>query len=1000
MEPDGLGRVLSDLLQPDNALIQQATAQLREAFRHPEVLPQLCQLLAGAPDPQIRQLAAVLLRRRLTKHWRKLSPEEQDRWVLGREGHQVSVALAQLAALLLRHQGLERWPQLLQLIQQGVRSPDPHHRQISLLVLSSALESDPEAFAPHYTALLRLFHSALGQRGQPGALYYGLRGLAAMAAGLGSDHLNLMRSLVPKVISAVRQLIPVNEVHASEAMEVFDELMESEVSVIVQHLSDVVSFCLEVASNRALGDALRVKALSTLSFLIKLRGKAVLKQRLLPPVLDALFPILSAEPPPGQLDTPKHVAAQVIDMLALHLPPEKLFPQLMPQLEPALRSPQPYERKAGLMVVAVLAEGCGDHIRTRHLQALLGVICRSLADENLVVRSAALFALGQFSENLQPDITAYAGEVLPLLLSYIGGVELARGGHLAKAYYALENFVESLGAGIEPFLPVLMEQTLGTLRGPGGPRPKELAISALGAIASAAQRAMGPYLPHVLEQLRRFLLPSPTETLGLLVRALGREAVGPLAEESCQLGLGLAEEQGDPDLRRCTYSLFAALSSVMGDDLAPHLPQITTLLLYSLKSTEGLVPPAGGTSSFLLFEDEEEEAEVEGEEDLDGEDDEEEEEELFGYSRGRAGGAARAGGGEPWVGVESEGFPHLGVRKAAYEALGQFCIALHRVCERDPSEPHAAALQRLLGVVLPAMVRAVHRERERLVAMAVLEVLGAVLTACRQEALRSPGHLAELCGALRAVLERKTACQDDGLDEEDEEDEEQAEYDAMLLEYAGEGIPALATAAGGDAFAPYFAGFLPLLLNKMKPSCSVAERSFAVGTLAETLGGLGRATAPFVPRLLPPFLAAARDSDPEVRSNGVFALGVLAEHGGEALHYPKILALLAGGSAQESSARVRDNICGAVARMILSQPQALPLSQVRGLSPGGGEWGVEPCPSRGHGGRGFVPVGDAQVSLLSLLRHLSAHCPTEFQAALLALPPDASAQISGALSSA
>lgn len=51
-------------------------------------------------------------------------------------------------------------------------------------------------------------------------------------------------------------------------------------------------------------------------------------------------------------------------------------------------------------------------------------------------------------------------------------------------------------------------------------------------------------------------------------------------------------------------------------------------------------------------------------------------------------------------------------------------------------------------------------------------------------------------------------------------------------------------------------------------------------------------------------------------------------------HYPKILALLAGGSTQESSARVRDNVCGAVARMVLSQPQALPLSQVRGRNGG------------------------------------------------------------------
>lgn len=33
---------------------------------------------------------------------------------------------------------------------------------------------------------------------------------------------------------------------ASEAMEVFDELMESEVSIIVPHIAEIVHFCLEV----------------------------------------------------------------------------------------------------------------------------------------------------------------------------------------------------------------------------------------------------------------------------------------------------------------------------------------------------------------------------------------------------------------------------------------------------------------------------------------------------------------------------------------------------------------------------------------------------------------------------------------------------------------------------------------------------------------------------------------------------------------------------------
>lgn len=64
-----------------------------------------------------------------------------------------------------------------------------------------------------------------------------------------------------------------------------------------------------------------------------------------------------------------------------------------------------------------------------------------------MVRNAALFALGQFSENLQPHISNYSGEVMPLLLAYLKSVRPGHTQHLAKACYALENFVENLGNG-------------------------------------------------------------------------------------------------------------------------------------------------------------------------------------------------------------------------------------------------------------------------------------------------------------------------------------------------------------------------------------------------------------------------------------------------------------------------------------------------------------------------------------------------------------------------
>ncbi|GAB5572740.1 ran-binding protein 6 isoform X1 [Prionailurus iriomotensis] len=926
MEPAGLEQILRELLLPDTERIRRATEQLQIVLRNPAALPALCDLLASAADPQIRQFAAVLTRRRLSTHWRRLTAEHRERWAgpgAGRgqaeaapgpakcqhlppvfqpqvpgpvrlperdplqNGHSVSLSLAQLSATIFRKEGLEAWPQLMQLLQHSTHSPHIPEREMGLLLLSVVVTSRPEAFQPHHRELLRLLNETLGEVGSPGLLFYSLRTLTTMAPYLGTDDVPLARMLVPKLIVAMQTLIPVDEAKACEAVEALDELLESEVPIITSHLSEVLTFCLE--------------------------SKALLKNRLLPPLLHTLFPIMAAEPPLGQLDpedqdseeeeveiglvgeTPKHFAVQVVDMLALHLPPEKLCPLLMPMLEEALRSERPYQRKAGLLVLAVLSDGAGDHIRQRLLSPLLQIVCKGLEDPSQVVRNAALFALGQFSENLQPHISSYSGEVMPLLLAYLKSVPSGHTNHLAKACYALENFVENLGPKVQPYLPELMECMLQPLRNPSSSRAKELAVSALGAIATAAQASLLPYFPTIMEHLREFLLTGhedlqpvqiqSLETLGVLARAVG-EPMRPLAEECCQLGLGLCDQVDDPDLRRCT-------------------------------------PQYDGSASFLLFDESDGEEE---EELMDKDEEEEEDSEISGYSVENAFFDEKedtcAALGEISVNtsvaflpymetVFEEVFkllecPHLNVRKAAHEALGQFCCALHKACQSCPSEPNTAALQTALARVVPSYMQAVNVERERQVVMAVLEALTGVLRGCGPLALQPPGRLAELCNLLKAVLQRKIACQDT---DEEEEEEDQAEYDAMLLEHAGEAIPALAAAAGGDAFAPFFAGFLPLLLCKTKQGCTVAEKSFAVGTLAESIQGLGGASAQFVSRLVPVLLSTAREADPEE-------------------YFPKLLGLLLPLLARERHDRVRDNICGALARLLMASPTRKPEPQV------------------------------------------------------------------------
>ncbi|KAJ8413236.1 hypothetical protein AAFF_G00092320 [Aldrovandia affinis] len=963
-----LEHILSQITHPDNAVIQQATAQLKLAFKDPAVIPTLCDVMTGCKTPQIRQSAALLLRMRVMKHWTKISHEHRER-------HTVRHSISQLSVMLVKHESPDRWPALLALLNQSSKSTSSQDRQVGLQLLSKMVESNPETFKPHYCQLLRLFYDVLWDLGDHSPLCYCITAVTSIAPYSGTKEMSMIRSLVPRLITGIKLLIEADQTQASEAMEAFNELMESDVSIVVPHIAQIIHFCLEVIADASLSISLHVKALSSTSVLIKQKSKTVLKLKLLGPILQTVFPVFCSAPPASEEDQERdkgtcdtnsirHFAAQVIDTLALQMPPELLLKQLMPMTEACLASSEPRDREAGLMCLALLAEGCAVHIRTKMLSSMLQVVCQSLSDSSQMVRGTALFALGQFSEHLQPDISKYSSELIPLLLDYLSGLDHSRIVHVAKLFYALENFLENLGEEIQPYLPRLMDTMLSALNGTDCLKIKVLIISAIGAIANSAKEMLVPYFPAVISKLKSFLTDMREEvrllqtqtldTLSVLARSVGKNVLGSLAAECVQLGLNITDSVDDPDLRRCTYSLFSAVSSVSPDCVTPHLSAITTMMLLSLRSVEGVTTYLEEDQQFALLDEEDED---EGDMALD-----EEEGESRGVFRDVAGfsvenafidekeDACKAlaelslNTGTAFLPFlessfqnvyELHDFPHNNIRKAVFAAMGQFCRAQHSVWLKSPTEVHHQALQKLLSVVLPTFLEAVRQEPEREVVMAVLESLNGVIKSCQGEALHTPNRLAEVFHAIRDVLKKKTTCQDAGGDESDD-NEHQTERDAMLQEFAGEGIPLLASAVPAETFFPFLNELLPLIMNKAKPSSSVADRSFSVGTLAETLqllGGVagGRAVAgQLSSQVLPVLVGGVGDSDADVRSNSVFGLGVLAETAGPFVtqDYPMILFLFSSLMSKELDRRVIDNLCAALCRMIMSSRDSVPLDQV------------------------------------------------------------------------
>ncbi|XP_068777817.1 importin-4 [Struthio camelus] len=969
-----LERLLAELLEPDSGRIRRATTRLREAFADPETPARLSVLLTASPKPQVRQLAAVLLRRRLLGRWRRLDPGLRQRLpallaeALERETeHAVTVALAQLAAVVLRRGGLSAWGPLGTWLQAGAQDPRPARQEAALLMLSAAVEAAPEALTPHGPALVALCRGALGPGAPPGPTAYSLRALGGLAAMLGDTRTELLRSLLPDVLAALEKLLAADEALAAEALEVLDEFLEADPVAVTPHLRPLLDLCLQVGGDEARGDAVRARALATVAFVAQRRPKALLRGGLLPPLLGGLLGPLCAAPRPGRPDpedeeeeeeeeggeaegsggpSPRHAAAQALDALAQALPPEKLLRPLLPLLEPLLGSPRPPARKGGLLALGALAEGCGQHLRRRYLGPALGVLRRGLGDPEGPVRGAAACALRRLADCLQPEVATLAGEMLPTALAALEdpGVRETP----AKAWYILESLLECLGEGVEPFLPSVLRVVLGVLDPPGSPRSLELALSTLCTLASGAGEQLRPHAGPILAALSPLLRPGPPDTRPLRLQALEvLGALGPAAGghlvPALELGLELALEEDEPEGRRVLYGLAAAAAAAMGDKLGPLLPRVVPVLLGALRR-----PPAPAASaapdSFLLFDDDDDADE--GAEPME-DDVTEEEEELVEVEVGGAyaqeleeacealGEVAEHCGASflPYVEPSLEAmlelleFPQAGVREAAYGSLGSLCLGLRDSVEggpgRDPAPGPAAALAGAAG----ALAAGARGERAAGAARGALGALGRVLGGCPRAALAGPppGPLAALARLLADVLAGQVACLQPGAGEEEEEAEEQAEAAAAVRELAGEGLVALAEAAGGE-LAPHLDGLLPPLLACLDPRRPVGERSWAAAALAGVGGALGGAVAPFLPRLGPALgAAAAGDPHPEVRSNALYALGVMAAAAGPALGplRPPVREVLAAAVAREGPGRTRDNASGALAR--LGGTEVLPL---------------------------------------------------------------------------
>lgn len=942
--------LLIQFLMPDNDARRQAEDQIKRLAKDPQVVPALVHHLRTAKTPNVRQLAAVLLRKKITGHWAKLTPQLRQlvkqsliESITVEHSPPVRKASANVVSIIAKYAvPTGEWPDLLPFLFQCSQSVQEDHREVSLILFSSLTETIGNSFRPYFSDLQSLLLKCLQDETSNRVRIAALKAIGSFLE-FTNDEAEVMkfREFIPSILNVSRQCLASGEEDVAViAFEIFDELIESPAPLLGESVKSIVQFSLEVCSSPNLETNTRHQAIQIISWLAKYKATSLKKYKLVSPILQVMCPLLAESTDRDEDDdlASDRAAAEVIDTMALNLskfvlPPVFEFASINSQ------NANPKFREASVTALGVISEGCMEWMKNK-LDSVLHIVLGALRDPEQMVRGAAAFALGQFAEHLQPEIISHYESVLPCILN---ALEDASDEVKEKSYYALAAFCEEMGEEILPFLDPLMVKLLNALQ--NSPRNlQETCMSAIGSVASAAEQAFIPYAERVLELMKIFMVLTSdedlrsraraTELVGIVAMSVGRARMEPILPpyiEAAISGFGLEFSE----LREYTHGFFSNIAEILEEGFAQYLPHIVPLVFNSCNLDDG---------SAVDIDD------SDGDENINGfggvsSDDEAHDEPRVRNISIRTGVLDEKAAATQALGmfalhtknsyapyldeslkilVKHSTYFHEDVRLQAIIALKHILIAAQAACQGHSEG--MTKIKEVLDTVMNIYLKTMNDDDDKEVVAHACTSVADIIRDFGYMALEP--YMSKLVESTLLMLREQSVCQQVESDSDDEEDD--TEHDEVLMDAVSDILPALAKVMG-SSFAPVFAKLFEPLMKFAKASRPLQDRTMVVACLAEVAQEMGPPIADYVDVVMPLVLKEMASPEATNRRNAAFCVGELCKNGGECAlkYYSDVLRGLYPlfGESEPDNA-VRDNAAGAVARMIMVHPESIPLNQV------------------------------------------------------------------------
>ncbi|WOG82663.1 hypothetical protein DCAR_0101829 [Daucus carota subsp. sativus] len=943
--------LLIQFLMPDNDARRQAEDQIKRLSKDPQVVPALVHHLRTAKTPNVRQLSAVLLRKKITGHWAKLTPQLRqlvkqsliDSITL-EHSPPVRRASANVVSIIAKYAvPTGEWPDLLPFLFQCSQSVQEDHREVALILFSSLTETIGNSFRPHFADLQSLLLKSLQDETSTRVRVAALKAVGSFLEFTHDEaEVIKFREFIPSILNVSRQcLASGDEDVAVIAFEIFDELIESPAPLLGESVRSIVQFSLEVCSSANLESSTRHQAVQIISWLAKYKFNSLKKHKLIIPILQVMCPLLAESTNRDEDDdlAPDRAAAEVIDTMALNLP-KHVFPPVFEFASLSSKNVNPKFREASVTSLGIISEGCSDLMKSK-LEPVLLIVLGALGDPEQMVRGAASFAMGQFAEYLQPEICDHYENVIPCLLS---ALEDTSDEVKEKSYYALAAFCENMGEEILPFLEPLMGKLLAALQ--SSPRNlQETCMSAIGSVASAAEKAFIPYAEKVLELMKHFMVLSndedlrsrarATELVGIVAMSVGRTGMEPILPpfiEAAINGYGLEFSE----LREYTHGFLSNVAEILDDGFTQYLPHVVPLAFSSCNLDDG---------SAVDVDDSDEDDNIHGFGGVSSDDEAHDEPRVRNISI-RTGVLDEKAAATQALGlfalhtksayapyleeslkilIRHSTYFHEDVRLQAITSLKHILTAAQEVYQVNYLEGAAKAkevLDSVMNIYIKTMTEDDDKEVVAQACMSVADIMKEL------PYITVEPYMPRIVDATLLLLREDAVCQQ--VESDSEIDDDDTAHDEVLMDAVSDLLPAFAKAMGSN-FAPIFSTLFDPLMRFAKASRPSQDRTMVVACLAEVAQDMGAPISGYVDALMPLVLKELASSEATNRRNAAFCAGELCKNGGDSAlkYYADVLRCLYPlfGESEPDDA-VRDNAAGAVARMIMVRPDVVPLNQV------------------------------------------------------------------------